>query len=109
PGPAAGLIGFLITVFAAPLAAAPPDVKSSTARDRPRVVFPVDNNQQLTGDYVFLEPAFYEALHRVTENAGSDLPVALLERAHYELPVAATARPSRAGVDELRATFEFHT
>src|SRR5262249_44075123 len=42
-------------------------------------------------------------------NGSSRLPTVLLEKAHYELPVAATTRADSAAVDELTATFDFHT
>src|SRR5262249_49155925 len=66
--PAAGIVAFLIISYAARIFAAPPDENSQARRDRPQVVIPVDHNQQSTGEYVFVEAALYEKLHRLEAN-----------------------------------------
>jgi hypothetical protein len=107
--PAAGLVAFLVVASSARLAAAPPGDSPQAHHDLPQVVIPMDKNQQPIGKYVYLDEALYEALHRLSGGEPSPLSAALFERAHYDLPVAATPRTGGAAVDELRAAFDFHT
>ena len=53
-----------------------------------RVVFPIDDNQQPAGDYVFLEPQFYDDLHRLTDERPTEVPEWLIESGAVELPTA---------------------
>jgi hypothetical protein len=89
-------------------AAAPDALPPAGAGDR-RVVFPVDKDQEPAGEYVFLDPAFYDGLHRLTDVRPAAGPAWLLESARYELPAAPALHAGGANVDELRAVFDFHT
>lgn len=107
--PAAGLFIFLAFVGAARLVAAAPAEQLSSGRDRPRVVVPVDKNQQPTGEYVFVENGLYERLNN-SSNAGSSIwPNVLLEKALYELSAGPATRADTTAIDELRMTLDFHT
>src|SRR5262249_38819541 len=61
------------------------------------------------GDYVFLEPNFYGALHRLTDPPSSSFSPWLIERARYELPAKPSLLGNVAAVNELRASFDIHT
>jgi hypothetical protein len=87
-------------VFAAPPTAISP---------RARVVFPTDAHEQPSGEYVYLDPDFYEALHRLPASLGRAFPDWLLESARYEFPTEPQQRAGGAVLDELKAAFEFHT
>ncbi len=95
----------LVLAQARPMAAAQPAASPKYWR----VVVPVDEDQQPVGDYVFLEPELYEALHKLTAAGPAALPTWLLESARYELPAAPHAGEDRAAIDELRVQLDFHT
>ena len=61
-------------VHSAPLIA-----RSSDPAQRNRVIFPIDAMQQPAGDYVYLEPDFYEALHRLSSTSRLNSPSWLVE------------------------------
>jgi hypothetical protein len=107
--PSASVVVFLALVFAARLVAAAPAENSPAGHDRPRVVIPVDSQQQPTGEYLFVEGGLYERLHQFSDAISSVLPNVLLEKALYELSAAPTARADTTAIDELRATLDFHT
>jgi hypothetical protein len=86
------------------------DLQDLNAKDapRPRVVVPVDDEQQPVGEYVYLDPTFYDALHRLTEDRTA-LPPYLLEASHFDLPAKPTGDGAIAALDNVHAEFHFHT
>ncbi|HEX5103857.1 MAG TPA: hypothetical protein VFV87_08615, partial [Pirellulaceae bacterium] len=75
------------------------NVKSAAAADH-RVVIATTEQQQPTGDYVFVSPAFYERLHRLTAAGSAALPDWLLVSARYQLLSAPKLSPAPS-VDEI--------
>lgn len=73
-----------------------------------RVVFPVDEQQQPAGGYVYLEPVFYEGLHRASVATGAEGPAWLLESARYDLPPIVASQAAGTAI-ELRGTFDLQT
>ena len=74
-----------------------------------RVVIPVDEMQQPTGDYVYLESEFYEAILKLSAGGGAGLPTWLLESAHYEIAANPHDEGGRPALDELRVQFDLQT
>ena len=106
-GQAGGAILLAVLLLTpAPGRAAPADPPAARTW---RVVIPVDGQQQPVGDYVFLEPEFHEALHKLSAGSPAALPAWLLESARYELPAAPRNDPLRPAIDELRLLFDIFT
>ena len=74
-----------------------------------RVVIAVDDEQQPTGDYVFLSPEFYDRLHRLSDAGQTALPDWLLATAHYQLPAAPRLEGPAPSIDEIVAQFDLET
>ena len=109
PAPAgAALLTFLLFSLGSHLVAAPQPTGRSAAA-HPRVILPVDQDMQPSGDYVFLDPDFYADLHRLTQTSAASDPGWLLESSRLELPAAPTLRGAAAAVDEMRVTFDFQS
>lgn len=90
------LIVLVLLIGAVKIVRAAPPIAGSDATDQRwwRVVIAVDDDQQPVGEYVFLEPEFYDALLRMTDR----------DTAESEwLLAAATYRPSFVVVDGVRA------
>lgn len=79
-----------------------------------KLVVPVDAEGHPTGDYVYLEPGFYEALHQRSTQKPPAQPPWLVARARYELGGAA-AGPVAAGpeqpptIERLRVLLDLYT
>ncbi len=82
---------------------------SNARAPRPKVVIPVDANQQPAGDYVYLDEKIYERLLQADGRATSGLPRWLIESAHYETTESPKTRGDRSAVDEIRAVFDFYS
>jgi hypothetical protein len=76
---------------------------------RPKVVIPIDENQQPAGDYIYLDEKIYERLLQADGLAISGLPRWLLESAQYETTESPQVRGDQAAVDEIRAVFDFYS
>lgn len=98
----------LLAIGLSHVAAAPPP-GAPPAQRRPKVVFPVDANQQPAGDYVYVEESLYQRLHQSSERGSPSMPGWLLEGAKYEFPSAPKIHGETTAIDELRATFDFFT
>jgi hypothetical protein len=107
---AASSAAMVVVVLLSSTRIAAQDLEHPNAKDapRPRVVVPVDDEQQPVGDYVYLDPTFYDALHRLTENR-TVLPPYLLEASHFDLPAKPTGDGAIAALDNVHAEFHFYT
>ena len=72
-------------------------------------MIPVDDARQPVGDYVFLEPAFYDALLKLTDRASVNLPDWLLTSAAIRPVISAGGEGKRIQVDEIGAILEIET
>ena len=71
------------------------------------MIFPIDARQQPAGDYVYLEPDFYEALHRLSSTSRLNSPSWLVESARYRFSVPSLEHAAGAG--DVQASFEIHS
>ena len=75
-----------------------------------RVVFPVDKDQQPTGDYVYVSEKLYEVLHRVAPaQRSSNNPHWLIATASYNVSVTEDEDTNRPGGCDVVADYEIHT
>jgi hypothetical protein len=74
-----------------------------------RVIVPVNESREPVGDYVFLEPALYDALVAVTERTPFLAPDWLLSSAVYRPIVAAGTAERPLRIEEIGATFFLET
>ncbi len=94
--------------------AAPPDGAAPEAAANPgegrwrRVVIAVDDEQQPVGEYVFLEPEFYDELLRLTDRETAALPGWMLLSAAYR-PMFAPSANDGLTLEALQATLELET
>jgi hypothetical protein len=107
-GPAAGSL-LALAALAHSLFAAPQDVAAPAGTRTYRVVVPVNDQHEPTGDYVYLEAELYDALHRATQGASRAATPWLLERARYDLTSVAPGVAGRSAVGELLLALDFHT
>jgi hypothetical protein len=87
-----------------------PRIAAQQVADRmPKVIIPVDSNQQQTGDYVYLDEVLYDALHEAADAGREGGSKWLLESAHYEVPTAPEMGGDKSPVKEVRMSFDFYT
>jgi hypothetical protein len=84
------ILGFAFALAGAAATAAPP-TNGIVEQPWRRVVIAVDDNQQPVGEYVFLEPEFYDSLLRLSDRIATTQPDCILQTATYRPMIAATA------------------
>jgi hypothetical protein len=109
-GAAAGAIVVLIALALATSAVgAPPDAARAGDPAPARVVFPVDDRGEPAGDYVFLEPALYDALLKLTGRGKATPEDWLVCSAQYRLAGSPREDGPRRSIDEIVAQFDIET
>jgi hypothetical protein len=71
-----------------------------------RVIVPIDDKQQPSGDYVYLPRTFYDALARQAKNAKAVPQGWILYEANYRGRVQATMAGGKTQVSDLVATYD---
>jgi|GEM_PF-2925132 len=79
------------------------------SNEAPRVVFPVDEDQQPTGDYVYLSEDLYEFLHQASAPQRSNDPTWLVTSAQYSVSFAEEESSVRPSACEIVVEYEVHT
>jgi hypothetical protein len=97
----------LITALVVPASAEEP--AGSAAQKSPRVLFPVGNDQQTAGDYVYVEEKLYDELHRPGAVRASGTPGWLLQKASYAVSVAPAAASGGLSLVQLAVGLDFQT
>ncbi len=108
-GAASSSVTMAVLGLASCLFAAPQANRGGENGVTPRVVFPIGEQQQPAGDYVYLDKDLYDRLHSGSNAGRATQPAWLLERARYELPSAGARHGESAGAGELMAAFDLHT
>ena len=80
----------------------------STKLDYARVIVPIENERQPVGDYVYLEPALYDALIRSSDR-DSHSDQYLLTSATYSIPEPPRRANDAASFGEISIRLEFET
>ncbi len=80
----------------------------ATSKRPPRVIIPIDDDRQPTGDYVYLTETFYERLHRPAESAATSVAY-LIRSASYDATVTEDETTALPQGCEFSAHYELET